>query len=170
MIFQEKCFWYYILLTNPSFIVWLPVLLEILGNMFIAITCYPDCNVINFEINLILLINPNKAGLFEVSFFWGWGVGGCLLTPPSLHVSRRTYLITIKLLTIIKKSIQSVLKVKKWLHHVLYAHVIGFFVTSKCKKIQKFNENRWKYLILTEKFFITSEQLEEFQLNFSDLW
>ena len=38
----------------PHFIVWLPLLLEILGSICISI----GCNVINFEINLILLIKP----------------------------------------------------------------------------------------------------------------
>ena len=42
----------------PSFIVWLPLLREILSNMCIAIVCWPVCDVINFEINLIFLINP----------------------------------------------------------------------------------------------------------------
>ena len=39
-----------------SFIVWFPLLLEILGSMCIAIICYPGWDVINFEINLIFLI------------------------------------------------------------------------------------------------------------------
>ena len=38
MIFQQKCFSCYILLTE-SFIVYLPLLLKILGNMCITITC-----------------------------------------------------------------------------------------------------------------------------------
>ena len=42
----------------PNFIAWLPLLLEILGNMYITTVCYPGCNVIKFEINLIFLINP----------------------------------------------------------------------------------------------------------------
>ena len=36
----------------PSFIVWLRLLLEILGNVYIAIVCFPGCDVINFEINV----------------------------------------------------------------------------------------------------------------------
>ena len=36
----------------------LVVLLVILGNMSIVITCCPVCAVINFEINHGLLINP----------------------------------------------------------------------------------------------------------------
>ena len=31
----------------PSFIVWLPLLLEILGDMCVAIACFPLCDVIN---------------------------------------------------------------------------------------------------------------------------
>ena len=42
----------------PNFIVWLPLLLKILGNMCITIVCEPGCDVINFEINLVLLIKP----------------------------------------------------------------------------------------------------------------
>ena len=40
----------------PNFIVWFPLLLEILGNIYIAIVCWPGCNGMNFEINLIFLI------------------------------------------------------------------------------------------------------------------
>ena len=35
---------------------YLPLLLEILSNICIAIVCFPDYGVINFEINLIFLI------------------------------------------------------------------------------------------------------------------
>ena len=41
-----------------SFIFWLPLLLEIFGNMCIAIVCWPDCDVINFKSNLTFLIKP----------------------------------------------------------------------------------------------------------------
>ena len=58
MIFQQKCFSCYILLTDQIFIVWLSLLFEILGNMCIAIVFWPGCDVINFEINLIFLIKP----------------------------------------------------------------------------------------------------------------
>ena len=34
------------------------ILYEKLGNMCIAVVCFPGCNVINFEVNLILLIKP----------------------------------------------------------------------------------------------------------------
>ena len=36
----------------------LPLVLEILSNMCIAIVCIPGCDIINFEINLIFLTKP----------------------------------------------------------------------------------------------------------------
>ena len=42
----------------PNFIVWLPLRLEILVNICIAIVCYPGSDVLNFKINLIFLIKP----------------------------------------------------------------------------------------------------------------
>ena len=47
-----------ILLTDPTFFVWLPLLLENFGNMYIVIVCFSGCGVINFEINLSFLIEP----------------------------------------------------------------------------------------------------------------
>ena len=35
---------------------WLPLLREILGNMYIVIVCKSGCDVINFDINIIFLI------------------------------------------------------------------------------------------------------------------
>ena len=40
----------------PNSIVWLPLLLEILGNMCFKIICWPGCDVTKFGINLIFLI------------------------------------------------------------------------------------------------------------------
>ena len=40
----------------PNFIVWLYLLCDILGNMCIAIVCWPGCDVISFEINQSFLI------------------------------------------------------------------------------------------------------------------
>ena len=40
----------------PSFIVWLDLLRDILGNMFIAIVFQLACDVTNFAVNLIFLI------------------------------------------------------------------------------------------------------------------
>ena len=42
----------------PNFIAWWPLLLKILGNMYIGSVCYPVCDVITFEINLAFLIKP----------------------------------------------------------------------------------------------------------------
>ena len=61
--FSRKTFLMSYSINRPDFIVWLPLLLEILGNMYIAIVCFPGCEVINFEINqdlnqLIFLIKP----------------------------------------------------------------------------------------------------------------
>ena len=54
-IFQEKCLSCYIQLTDQiSF----QINFQILGNMCIGIACFPGCDVINFEINLIFLIKP----------------------------------------------------------------------------------------------------------------
>ena len=44
-------------ITWPNFIVWLPLFLETLGNMCIAIVWFPGCDVISFVINLL----SNKA-------------------------------------------------------------------------------------------------------------
>ena len=51
---DEKYLW-------PNFIVWLPLLLEIFGNIYIAIVCFPGCDAINFGIKLFFLI---KLGFF----------------------------------------------------------------------------------------------------------
>ena len=45
-------------IKRPNFIVSLSLLREISGNISIVIVCQPDCDVINFEINPILLIKP----------------------------------------------------------------------------------------------------------------
>ena len=42
----------------PIFIIWLILIPEILGNMYIANICYPVCDVMNFEINHSFLIKP----------------------------------------------------------------------------------------------------------------
>ena len=44
-------------INRPNFIVWLFLLLEILGNVCIATVCFPECDVINFEINFTFPIN-----------------------------------------------------------------------------------------------------------------
>ena len=57
LIFQERVweqFLHHILCI--CFSVCLSLLLEMLGSLCIAIVCFPGCDVINFEINLIFLI------------------------------------------------------------------------------------------------------------------
>ena len=54
--FSKKCFLCSI--NWPNFIIWLPFLFGILGNMCIAIVCFTGFYIINFELNLIFLINP----------------------------------------------------------------------------------------------------------------
>ena len=51
ILVQEKCFSCYIL-----FIVWLPLLLEIMDNICITIVCQPGSKVINFKINFFFQI------------------------------------------------------------------------------------------------------------------
>ena len=50
--FSRKMFLMICSINWPNLLVWLPLLLEILGNMCIAIVCFPGCYVINFKINL----------------------------------------------------------------------------------------------------------------------
>ena len=54
--FLRKMFLMLYFINCPYFIVSLPLLLEILINMCIAIACEPCCNVIIFLINLVFLI------------------------------------------------------------------------------------------------------------------
>ena len=56
--FSRKIFFILYSIVLPHFVVWLPFLLEILGNMCIAFVCLPGCDVINFEVNFIFLIKP----------------------------------------------------------------------------------------------------------------
>ena len=62
MIFEEKGFSRYILLTDQNFTVWLLLLLETLGNICIVIICFP-VNVINFKLFLAFVLNrfPTSA-------------------------------------------------------------------------------------------------------------
>ena len=51
----------------PNLIVWLPLLIEVLGNICIVSICFPVCGVIDFEINLAFLSShfprwPKKSG------------------------------------------------------------------------------------------------------------
>ena len=56
--FWRKIFLLLCSINWPNFIVWLPLLCEILDNMSIANVCIAGCDVINFEVNLIFLIKP----------------------------------------------------------------------------------------------------------------
>ena len=54
--FWRKIFLLFCSINCPNFMVWLPLLCEILGNMCIGIVCKPVCDIMNFEVNLIFLI------------------------------------------------------------------------------------------------------------------
>ena len=56
--FSTKMFPMLYFINWPNFIVWLPLLREILGGMCTATVCSPGCDVINFKINMIFLIKP----------------------------------------------------------------------------------------------------------------
>ena len=56
--FSTKIFLMLNSINWPNFIPWLPLLLRILGNVCIAIVYYPGYDVMDFEINLIFLIEP----------------------------------------------------------------------------------------------------------------
>ena len=73
--FWRKTFLLLYSINWPSFIVWLPLLCEILGNMCIAIVCKPGCDIMNFEVNLIFLIKPfflhDQKVLTKTEISWG---------------------------------------------------------------------------------------------------
>ena len=54
--FSTKMFVMLHSINCPNFIVWLPLLLEILSNMCITIVGLPGCDVMDFEISIISLI------------------------------------------------------------------------------------------------------------------
>ena len=56
--FLTKMFLMLYSINWSNFIVWLPLLLEKLGNTCIKIFCSPGCDVMDFEINFIFLIEP----------------------------------------------------------------------------------------------------------------
>ena len=56
--FSRKMFLVLYSINWPNFIVKLSLLLDILINMCIAVVCFPGCDIINFEINIIFLIKP----------------------------------------------------------------------------------------------------------------
>ena len=54
--FLRKIFLMLCSINWPDFIVSFSLLLEILGNIYVAIVCFPGFYVVNFEINFIFLI------------------------------------------------------------------------------------------------------------------
>ena len=62
--------------TWLNVMVWLSLLCEILGNVCIVIVCWPGCDVLNFEINLICLIKPfflhDQKLKTKMSVSWEW--------------------------------------------------------------------------------------------------
>ena len=56
--FSRKVFLMLYSVNQLEFTVWLLLLLEILDNMCIVVTCSSVCDVINFETKLSVLINP----------------------------------------------------------------------------------------------------------------
>ena len=57
MIFQKMLLMLYSI-NWPNVIIWLSLLLEILSNMWIAIDCWPGCDIIDFEISPIFITKP----------------------------------------------------------------------------------------------------------------
>ena len=51
--FSTKMFLMIYSINRPNLIAWLPLPLEILGNMCVRIVCEPVCEVMDFEINLL---------------------------------------------------------------------------------------------------------------------
>ena len=58
MVFRQKFSSCYIVLTDQISLSGCVSILEILENMCIGIVCYPGCDVMDFEISLIILIEP----------------------------------------------------------------------------------------------------------------
>ena len=58
--FSRKLFFLSYPINRPNFIVWLPLPHEILVNICIAVVCFPGCDIINLEINLIFLTKKSS--------------------------------------------------------------------------------------------------------------
>ena len=56
--FSRKMFLMLYSINCPNFIVSIPLHLEMLDNMCIAIVCFPGCDFKNFEIKFIFLMKP----------------------------------------------------------------------------------------------------------------
>ena len=57
-VFSRKMLLIIYSINWPNLIVWLPLLLEMFGNMCITIVCFQVCDAINFETSPIFLIKP----------------------------------------------------------------------------------------------------------------
>ena len=55
--FSTKIFLMLYPINWPNFMAWVPLLVELLGNICIAVICWPGCDVMDLEINLIFEIN-----------------------------------------------------------------------------------------------------------------
>ena len=58
--FSRKMFLILNPMNGPNFIVWFPFLFEVLDNMYIAIVCFPGCDVMNFEIKPFLYMTKKS--------------------------------------------------------------------------------------------------------------
>ena len=56
--FWEKIILFLYSINWQNFIVWLPLLSEMLGKICTVVVCQPGCDVINFVINVMFLIKP----------------------------------------------------------------------------------------------------------------
>ena len=104
----------------------------------------------------LILFNPNKAGLFEGSFFWE----GINLTPPSYFMKNISDInMTIQLLNNLFK-----VYAEKMLTSSVISDVISFFNFKKSKILRKIDENSlyWQRN--------SSNLLNEFQWNFQERW
>ena len=74
--FPRKMFHIMYYINWPNFIVWLPLILEILCTMRIAIISYPGCDNINLESKFIFLIKLTfyltKNTRQKLKYFWEW--------------------------------------------------------------------------------------------------
>ena len=72
--FWRKIFLLVYSINWPNFLVWLPLLCEILGNMCIASICISCCEAMNFEVNLMFLIKlfflHNQKVMTKIEISW----------------------------------------------------------------------------------------------------
>ena len=74
--FSTKMFLMLYSINSPNFIAWLPLLLEVLGDMRITTVFYLSCDVMDFEINLIFLIESfflhDQKVMTKILISWEW--------------------------------------------------------------------------------------------------